>query len=125
MMIHSIIRQRAALVLLVILIAQTQSLAHAFIDHADPKVGSVVDKPPDDVKVWFTEEIEPAFSSLQVFDSDGKQVDRKEAHLDPKDKTLLIVSLPHVPFGEYKVVWSVVAKDTHKTHGDFKFTVKP
>ena len=38
--------------------------AHAFIDHADPAAGGKVQKSPKEVRIWFTEEIEPAFSSI-------------------------------------------------------------
>ncbi len=100
------------------------AIAHAFLDHADPKVGSAVQSAPTEIKVWFTEEIEPSFSTLQVLDSAGKVIDKKDTHVDSKDKKLLIVSVAQLSPGEYKVVWSVVASDTHRTHGDFKFTVK-
>jgi copper resistance protein C len=100
------------------------ALAHAFLDHADPKVGSTVEKPPEKIKIWFTQQIEPAFSKIEVDDSSGKQIDLKDTHQDPDDKTLLIVSVPALADGEYKVIWSVVSVDTHHTHGDFKFTVK-
>jgi hypothetical protein len=103
----------------------TAAQAHAFLDHAEPKVGSEVEKAPTEIKIWFTQEIEPAFSSIQVLDSTGKQIDKQDTHLDEKDKTLLIVTVPDLAAGEYKVVWSVVSRDTHHTHGDFKFTVKP
>lgn len=100
--------------------------AHAFIDHADPKVGATLTQSPPQVKVWFNEAIEPEFSKLQVLDANGNQVDAKDTHLEATDHALLIVSLPAaLPAGEYKVVWNVVASDTHRTHGDFKFTVKP
>jgi copper resistance protein C len=101
------------------------ALAHAFLDHADPAVGSTVQKSPAQVKIWFTEEIEPAFSAIQVFDSTGTEVDKQDSHPDAGDNTLLIVSLPALPAGTYKVSWHVVAADTHKTTGDFKFQIAP
>jgi hypothetical protein len=79
---------------------------------------------PAEIKVWFTETIEPAFSTLKVLDAGGNVVDKKDVHLDSKDKTLLIVSVPQLATGEYKVVWSVVSSDTHHTQGDFKFKIK-
>jgi methionine-rich copper-binding protein CopC len=103
----------------------TFAMGHAFVDHALPRVGSTVQTPPDSVKIWFTEEIEPAFSSMEVLSSDGKQVDKQDCRVDDKDKTLLIVSLPQLGAGTYKVHWHVVAPDTHHTEGDFTFTVKP
>jgi methionine-rich copper-binding protein CopC len=98
--------------------------AHAFLDHAEPKVGSRVSQSPTAIRAWFTQQLEPDFSSLQVLDSQGNEIDKKDSHLDATDKTLLIVSVPALADGQYKVVWSVVSVDTHHTHGDFKFTVK-
>jgi methionine-rich copper-binding protein CopC len=103
---------------------QTHCWAHAFLDHADPKVGSTVAVSPAELKVWFTQELEPAFSTLEVQDAQGREVDKKDAHLDNKDKTLFIVSLPTLPSGTYTVIWHAVSVDTHKTQGHFEFTVK-
>ena len=100
------------------------ALAHAFLDHAEPKVGSTVDASPTELKIWFTQELEPAFSKIEVSDAQGKQVDKADVHLDDKDKTLLIVSLPPLSAGKYSVAWHVVSVDTHKTQGHFEFTVK-
>lgn len=98
--------------------------AHANLDHAEPKVGSTVNQSPKEVKIWFSQSVEPAFSTIEVFDSAGKEIDKKDSRADKTDKTLLIVSVPALDAGSYKVVWHVVSTDTHKTHGDFKFTVK-
>jgi methionine-rich copper-binding protein CopC len=115
----------AVSVLVLMLIAPHLALAHAFLDHAEPRVGAKVAKAPQEVRIWFTQELEPAFSNIRVFDSEGKQVDKKDSHLDPKDKSVLIVSLPSSPAGTYKVAWRVVSVDTHRTDGDFKFVVQP
>ena len=100
--------------------------AHAFLDHADPAVGGSIKGMPKEVRLAFTEEVEPAFSSVKVFDAAGKEVDGKNVHTDPKDGHLLLVSLPvSLAAGAYKVVWRVVSKDTHVTQGDFTFTKEP
>jgi copper resistance protein C len=114
----------AAIALFTLLAISTFAWAHAFLDHADPKVGSVVSVSPSDVKIWFTQEIEPDFSVIVVLDSHGKEVDKQDSHVDSDDEKLLIVSLPTLPDGEYSVSWKVVSVDTHHTQGDFKFTVK-
>jgi len=102
----------------------TATFAHAFLDHAEPKVGSVVSQPPGEIRIWFTQEIEPDFSTIEVRDGGGNQVDKQDAHQDAADKKLMIVSVPKLADGEYTVTWKVVSTDTHHTHGDFKFTVK-
>jgi methionine-rich copper-binding protein CopC len=99
--------------------------AHAFLDHAAPKVGSEVHGSPAEVALWFTQELEPAFSTVRVVDKDGRQVDRGDKHLDSADRSVLRVSLPPLPPGEYRVRWRVLSVDTHVSEGDFTFTVAP
>lgn len=109
---------------LLLVVASNAAPAHVFLDHADPRVGSELARSPRQVSVWFTGDVEPAFSTLEVFTADDKQVDNKDTHRDAADKTLLTVSLPDLPAGAYKVIWHATATDTHRTQGSFKFTVK-
>jgi len=111
-------------VLLWLLVMPQLAWGHAFPDHSEPRVGSEVKTTPDQVKIWFDSGIEPVFSSIEVFDSNHQKVDKGDGRVDPKDHTLLEVSLPPLPPGKYEVSWSVVALDTHRTEGRFKFTVK-
>ncbi|HLI13077.1 MAG TPA: copper homeostasis periplasmic binding protein CopC [Alphaproteobacteria bacterium] len=105
--------------------AAAGAFAHAFLDHATPAAGSTVKRAPSELKLRFTEELEPAFSTVRVVDAGGKQVDKGGGHLDAKDRTLLELPLPPLPPGIYRVVWRVVSVDTHATRGEFKFTVAP
>ncbi|SRR5579862_710221 len=99
--------------------------AHAFPDHADPKVGGAIHASPPEVKVWFTQKLVVVFCNLQVFDATGKEVDKHDKKIDAKDSTLLMVSVPPLKPGKYKVVWRATSVDTHVTHGDFSFVVTP
>jgi methionine-rich copper-binding protein CopC len=113
-----------SLVAILFLALQTHAWAHASLDHADPKVGGTVTNSPAEIKIWFTQNLEPAFSTLEVRDAQGKEVDKKDAHLDDKDKSLFLVSLPQLSAGTYTVIWHAVSVDTHRTQGTFHFTVK-
>jgi methionine-rich copper-binding protein CopC len=116
--------KRVILGLLLIVVAGSTTLeAHAFLQHAEPAVGSAVPTPPGEVRIWFTEKIEPAFSAIQVFDASGKEVDKRDVHLDRSNQASLRVSLPPLRAGMYKVVWRVVSVDTHVTKGSFTFRV--
>ena len=88
------------------------------------KVGSTSTNSPAELKIWFTQELEPAFSSVEVRDAQDRQVDKKEAHLDAHNQRLFIVPLMHLAPGTYTVAWHVVSVDTHRTQGHFKFTIK-
>ena len=100
------------------------SLAHAFPDHSDPKVGSTVSGSPSQVRIWFDGDLEPAFSTLMVHSADGRMIDKRDSRVDPADPRLLQVSVPPLPPGTYLVIWNVVARDGHRTNGQFSFTIK-
>ncbi len=100
-------------------------VAHAFIDHADPAVGSKVTHAPTQVRIWFTEALEAAFSTIKVLDAAGHEVQQGKSQTDKANSKILQVTVPSLPAGTYKVVWRAVSVDTHVTHGDFTFTVAP
>jgi methionine-rich copper-binding protein CopC len=95
--------------------------AHAFIDHAEPAVGNQIHSAPTQVKIWFTEKLEPALSKIQVFDLSGREIDKRDSQIDQSNGALLTVSLPELKPGKYKVVWRAVSVDTHVTTGNFTF----
>lgn len=95
--------------------------AHAFVDHADPAVGSQTHRAPTQVKIWFTEKLEPVLCKIQVFDATGQEVDKRDVKIDQSNPSLLTVSLPDLKPGKYRVTWRAVSLDTHVTTGDFKF----
>jgi methionine-rich copper-binding protein CopC len=93
--------------------------AHAYLDHAEPKVGSTVRAPPSAVTITFTEGVEPAFSKIEVTDGQGKPV--AVGALEHPEAATLRVSLPSLASGTYHVRWKVVSEDTHETEGTFEF----
>jgi copper resistance protein C len=106
-------------------VAAAPAAAHAFLDHALPAVGSTVHESPRSVRLWFTEQIEPAFSRVSVLDAAGKAVDAGDSHVDSSEPSILAASLPVLAPGSYRVKWRVVSVDTHVTEGDFTFDIKP
>jgi methionine-rich copper-binding protein CopC len=124
-MMNPLPRKTIGLIVILTFALQSVATAHAFLDRAEPRVGSTTGKAPSEVRIWFTQRLEPAFSKIQVFDAQGKEIDKRDTHVDAKEKNLLLVSLPELSAGTYKVSWHVVSVDTHRTQGDFKFTVEP
>jgi len=99
--------------------------AHAFLDRADPRVGSTIRTPPAQVRLWFTENLEPAFSGVQVLNEAGQRVDKGDSQVDPSNLALLRISVQSLPPGTYKVIWRVLSVDSHVTEGDFTFRIAP
>jgi methionine-rich copper-binding protein CopC len=116
---------RVALALVLPLVGVTLAGAHAFLERAEPRVGSTVRTPPAEVRLWFSERLEPAFSSVQVVDTTGHQVDKGDVQVDPAAPKQLRVALPPLPPGTYMVRWRVLSVDSHVTEGKFTFRVAP
>jgi copper resistance protein C len=100
--------------------------AHAQLQKAAPAVGGVVTAPPKEIRLNFSEGVEPRFSGVELQAADGHAIGTGVASVDPADKSILIVPIGStLPPGSYKVSWHVVSVDTHKTQGSFTFDVKP
>jgi methionine-rich copper-binding protein CopC len=97
--------------------------AHAFLDHAEPPVGSSMQKAPRQLSLWFTEDLEPAFSGVTVTDAQGHAVNAGKAHVDPHDRKLITVPLKALGPGSYRVNWHVLSVDTHRTQGNYTITI--
>jgi methionine-rich copper-binding protein CopC len=118
---RTIINAIASLALL--LSGAAVGFAHAELTRAMPPAGGNVAVAPNEVAVNFSEQLEPAFSTIVVRDSVGKQVDKADAHVDKEDRTIMRVSLQPLPRGTYTVKWRAVTVDTHRTEGAFIFRV--
>lgn len=102
----------------------TLAHAHAFLDSAEPAVGSTLPQSPDEVKIWFTRELKTEGSAIKVFDASGVEVDLKAITVDPKNRFLMSVGVPKLPSGVYKVQWDAVCRgDGHHTASSYTFEV--
>jgi len=109
------------LILIVLLLAfgAPAARAHAFLDHANPAVGSTVATAPQQLTLWFTQKLEPAFSSVEVMGPKGASVGGKTE----VNGNTMHVGIRTAGPGTYHVHWQALSVDTHKTQGSFSFTV--
>lgn len=105
---------------LLVSLACVGAQAHAFLDHASPLVGSTVATAPREVSLSFTQNLEPAFSTVEVTDAGGARVDQGKAQISGNT---MRVGLKALGPGSYKVRWHALSVDTHKTEGSFTFHV--
>jgi methionine-rich copper-binding protein CopC len=110
----------AGIIPLLLLLATGEATAHAFLDHAEPRVGNKVASPPREVTLWFTQKLEPAFSTITVTNSAGQRVDNGKTRVSGSQMS---VSLRTGGPGTYHVTWHVLSVDTHTTEGNFSFQV--
>ena len=100
--------------------AITAAQAHAFLDHAEPRVGSTVPTAPREIALFYSQNLEPAFSSVEVSDANGARVDVGRPKINA---STMRVGLKQLAPGTYRVRWQVLSVDTHKSEGSFTFRV--
>jgi copper resistance protein C len=113
-----------ALALLVCALSVSAAAAHAVLQRAEPRVESKLKRPPEEVRLYFTERLEPAYSSLRVLDASGLQVDHRDSRVDRANPVLLRATLPPLPPGSYTVRWRVLSIDADVTEGNFTFRIE-
>src|SRR5688500_7340232 len=98
--------------------------AHALLVRSNPAANAVLEQPPVQVEIFFSEPLEAQLSSIRVFDSNNVSVDAGDVRVDPTDPTRLTVTLHPLADGVYTVTWKVVSSiDGHQTVGTFPFAV--
>jgi len=110
----------ATATLLAVLANGAAAQAHAFLDHAEPRVGSTVPTAPREIVLTYTQNLEPAFSSVEVSDANGARVDLGKPRISA---STMRVGLKKLQPGTYRVRWQVLSADTHTTEGSFTFHV--
>ena len=105
---------------LLTVMAGTAAEAHAFLDHAEPRVGSTVPTAPREVVLSYSQNLEPAFSSVEVSDANGARVDLGKPRISA---STMRVGVKQLSPGTYRVRWQVLSVDTHTTEGSFTFHV--
>lgn len=94
--------------------------AHAMLEHAVPAAGASITQSPNAVALLFSENLEPALSSVDVTDVQGKSV---TAGAVIASGNAMSVALKPLAPGKYRVTWHAVSVDTHRTQGAYRFTV--
>jgi methionine-rich copper-binding protein CopC len=98
--------------------------AHAFLLKSAPVVGAAIPSPKT-VRLEFSEGVELRFSGIEVDNAAGAPVKTAAVRYEGDNRKIMLVDLPPLASGTYRVKWHVVSLDTHRTEGDFNFTVKP
>jgi len=99
--------------------------AHAILLRSDPAKDSVLSIAPKQVRMWYSEALNPAFSTAVVVNGENKRVDNRDAHVSSSDQTEMDVTLqPNLPPAVYIVIWRTdSAADGHILRGSFIFSI--
>jgi putative copper export protein/methionine-rich copper-binding protein CopC len=114
------------LAFLLMLLFPTLASAHAILLRSDPEKDAQLSTPPKQVRMWFSEALNPAFSTAVVINANNVRVDKRDAHVSASDNTEMDVSLsPNLPPAVYIVIYRTdSAVDGHVLRGSFIFYVK-
>lgn len=114
---------RTLIVFAVAVLVPAMASAHALLEHAVPAVGASVSQPPKQLRLWYSEKLDTAFTRVRVTDAHGQSVTAGAPHLAAGHPKELVVALKPLSPGTYHVRWRAVSVDTHVTQGDFTFMV--
>lgn len=94
--------------------------AHAYLERSEPVMESQWDEAPAEIRLKFSEPIDPRWSRVTVVDERGTEI---PGELQSEGDAWLIYIPESLEDGIYKVYWQVLSVDTHVTDGSFRFSV--
>lgn len=103
--------------------APTVARFHLALSKSEPAANDTV-APPTELKLWFTETVQMASTSVQVSDAAKKVVTSGALSIAQVPKAPVVVKLPPaLKPGKYTVDWKTMADDGHPTKGTFDFVI--
>jgi methionine-rich copper-binding protein CopC len=115
----------AGIVLISPFIAFAQA-AHAEYVSSTPAQNAILHQAPATLSILFSEDVNPAGSTIQVYDVNGKQVTTAAAQVDRNNLKTMTVSMQGDGSELYVVLWRTVsAVEGHHDSGSFRFFVNP
>jgi copper transport protein len=99
--------------------------AHAALLRTVPEASRTINTAPPEVRLTYSEPIEPRFAIVSVTDAAGRQVTSGPPAGAPGSPQTLVTPLERVPEGWYLVFWRVISADGHPVRGAFTFAVGP
>jgi methionine-rich copper-binding protein CopC len=99
--------------------------AHAVLLTSVPAARAILAHPPSRVELEFSERLEPAYSTLSVWNEQGERVDRDAAPVVAASGRRLVLAVPPLSPGRYTVRYRVLSVDGHVAEATVPFTVAP
>ena len=100
------------------------AFARAMLTRADPPSGSHIGEPIDEVRLEFSQSIEPDLIGVTIKKDDVDVTGQKRPQLVDGGKSVRI-TIPNAGAGAYRIDWSVVSIDGHRTSGRYGFQLGP
>lgn len=111
------------LTLLLTLLPAAPAWAHAALLETTPADGTVLQLPPAEVTLRYSEAVGTALGSVQVLAPDGQRVDTGRVERRADGRTVVAAVEADLGHGTYTVLWRVVSGDSHPVAGASTFSV--
>jgi copper transport protein len=112
-------------VLTVVLALPAVAWGHASLLATQPQARGVLSQPPTQVRLTYSERIEPRFAVISVTDAEGSQQMVGSPATAPDDVNSIFIKVHTLEQGWYLVWWRVISADGHPVRGAFTFAVGP
>ena len=99
--------------------------AHAALLQTTPVASRIVNTPPKQVLLRYSEAVEPRFAIVSVTNAAGDKETAGAPSRSPANADTLVVPLKKLAEGWYLVYWRVISVDGHPVRGAFTFAVGP
>jgi copper transport protein len=97
--------------------------AHAFLVTSDPVAGAILPDQPDEIRLTFSERLEPDATSAALFDHLGAEIGGSSYRIE-NEVDLILTLPPGLPNGTYSVVYRNLSRDDgHPARGHLPFTI--
>jgi copper transport protein len=96
--------------------------AHVTLVSSDPAANSRLAASPTQLRLVFSEPVEPAVAHISIVRPDGR-TDSVAVSNDPHNAYVLVGSLSDLGPGTFRIVWHVLSEDGHPVGGNFIYTV--
>lgn len=105
-----------------------RALLHATLLRSVPAANSVLKKPPEWVRLVFSEAVVPELSQISLVRQSAEKTAIDSWQLpvvnDQHDVRTLVGRVGEIPSGRYMVVWRVLSDDGHPVSGSFSFILE-
>ena len=121
-------RRAAAAVItvsVVALILPAMGWAHASLLRTFPSASGVQSAQPHEVRLTYTEPVEPRFAIVSVTDASGTQQTTGRPVRSSADRDTLVTPVKNLAEGWYLVFWRAISADGHPVRGAFTFAIGP
>jgi methionine-rich copper-binding protein CopC len=116
-------KRAAWLAILATLLCAGPVHAHPQLDKAIPAVGSTIAASPPEIRIFFTQALNPTQSNIDVAADSGAPITTGRAAVDSANPMQMVLKMPPLAPGKYRVHWHVASTDGHELDGRYAFEV--